>query len=56
MCAGGGGSGPRKPRIRVSALRELGLLARLFLRYGGRASRIYYLAITRSLGRKLCTR
>ncbi|RLF18129.1 MAG: hypothetical protein DRZ82_08790 [Thermoprotei archaeon] len=42
---------PKEPRLSVKIFHELALLARLFLKHGFKASRVYYIGITRSLGK-----
>lgn len=45
-----------EPRIKaglLDVLREIAFLIRLYLRYGSKASKLYYLAITRSLGERV---
>jgi GT2 family glycosyltransferase len=43
---------PREPRLKSHLMRELAFLAHLYLRYGYRASRIYYILVARALGRR----
>lgn len=45
---------PREPKLKVKMLHELTLLVKLYLKYKLKASRIYYVIITRSLGRAFC--
>ena len=45
---------PKEPRLNVRVFQELALLAKLYFKYGLDASRIYYRAITRSLGKAFC--
>jgi len=46
----------REPRLRTRLIRELTLLTRLYIRYGKRASRMYYILVTRSIGKKFTLR
>jgi GT2 family glycosyltransferase len=43
---------PREPRIKMSAFRELALIFSLHSRYGYKASRIYYIIVSRALVKK----
>ncbi len=43
---------PKEPRLKSRLLWELALLIRLYLKYGMKASRIYYILIARSLSKR----
>jgi GT2 family glycosyltransferase len=43
---------PKEPIFRTNVLHEVALLLQLYLRFGYRASRLYYILIARSIGRK----
>jgi len=46
---------PKEPRLSVRLLQELALLIHLYLKYGRRASRIYYILTARALLKRLAT-